>query len=82
MKKRKIKTSNVVLAILFVVLTIFTISMVITFNRIGSCPDVLIGAVFAGCLGECSILGVIRTTKTKYGETDQPQYDNNGNIIG
>ena len=70
--KRKIKTSNIVLFLIFITLTIFTITMIWTFNRVGSCPDQLIIMVFAACLGECSILGVIKTTKTKYGYTDEP----------
>lgn len=65
-KKKKIKTSTVVLIFTFLVLTVFTIAMCITFNRIGSCPDTLIVSVFGACLGEFSILGIIRTTKQKY----------------
>lgn len=68
---KKFKTANVVLAIIFLVLTIFTITMVVTFNRVGAVPDILVTCVFAACLGECSILGVIKTTKTKYGDTDE-----------
>ncbi len=68
---KKFKTANVVLAIIFLVLTIFTITMVVTFNRVGAVPDILVTCVFGACLGECSILGVIKTTKTKYGDTDE-----------
>lgn len=81
-KNNKIKTSNVALVIIAIVLILFTITNLAIFVKVGMVPDTLIVSVFGACLGECSILGVIRTTKTKYGETDQPQYDNNGNIIG
>lgn len=77
----KNKTSKIVLLFLFVVLTIFTISMIVTFNKVGSCPDVLITSVFAAVLGELGFLSWIRNTKTRYGN-DEPKYDNNGDIVG
>lgn len=47
----------------FVFLLLFTIAMIVVFCMTGSTPDVLIGAVFAACVGEYSICGMIKKTK-------------------
>jgi hypothetical protein len=47
----------------FVFLFLFTIAMIVVFCITGSTPDVLIGAVFAACVGEYSICGMIKKTK-------------------
>lgn len=72
---KKMKTTNKVLIFLFAVLTVFTIAMIITFNRMNSVPDTLITCVFAACLGEFSVLGVIKTSKIKHGNDDDEQED-------
>lgn len=46
-------------------LLIFTIVMIVVFCITGSTPDVLIGAVFAACVGEYSVCGMIKKTKEK-----------------
>jgi len=47
----------------FVFLLLFTVAMIVVFCMTGSTPDVLIGAVFAACVGEYSICGMIKKTK-------------------
>ena len=47
----------------FVFLFLFTMAMIVVFCMTGSTPDVLIGAVFAACVGEYSICGMIKKTK-------------------
>lgn len=47
----------------FIFLFLFTIAMIVVFCITGSTPDVLIGAVFAACVGEYSICGMIKKTK-------------------
>lgn len=49
----------------FSFLLIFTIVMIVVFCITGSTPDVLIGAVFAACVGEYSVCGMIKKTKEK-----------------
>lgn len=49
----------------FSFLFIFTIIMIVVFLITGSTPDVLIGAVFAACVGEYSVCGMIKKTKEK-----------------
>jgi len=46
-------------------LFIFTIVMIVVFLITGNTPDVLIGAVFAACVGEYSVCGMIKKTKEK-----------------
>lgn len=70
---KKIKTSNIVLAVIAIVLISFTIACLVLFAKTGSEPSSLIVSVFAACLGEFSILGFIRTTKTKYGEDTEEE---------
>lgn len=70
MEKKKMKTSNVVLIVIAIILILFTITNLILFAKIGAVPDVLITSVFAACLGEFSVLGVIKTSKIKHGADD------------
>lgn len=49
----------------FSFLFIFTIVMIVVFLITGNTPDVLIGAVFAACVGEYSVCGMIKKTKEK-----------------
>lgn len=63
----KKKTANVVLVLMAIFILIFVISMTFIFCIKGSVPDTLIVAVFGACTGEASILGWIKTIKTKNG---------------
>lgn len=64
MKKEK-KVMDTVLAVIAVVLILFTIAMIITFWHIGSVPDILITAVFGACLGEFGFMAWIKNVKEK-----------------
>ena len=70
---KKNRTSKIVLIVIAIVLTMFTIANLLIFVRIGAVPDVLITSVFAACLGELGFLSWIRNTKQKY--SDDEQYD-------
>lgn len=72
---KKNKTSKIVLIILCVYLVIFTGICLWLFYERSAVPDSLIVAVFTAALGECSILGIIRTTKQKYPDTTQVEDD-------
>ncbi len=63
---KNIKTSNVVLIVIAIVLIVFTTVCLYLFAKIGSVPDSLIGAVFGSALGEMGFMSWIRNTKQKY----------------
>lgn len=64
-KKKKIGTMDKILIIIAVLLTTFTVTMIIIFCQVGYVPDTLISAVFASLGGECGVLGWIKTTKDR-----------------
>jgi len=63
--KKKDDFIKKVIITMFSFLLIFTIVMIVVFCITGNTPDVLIGAVFAACVGEYSICGMIKKTKEK-----------------
>ena len=75
--KNKIKTSNIVLGLVIILLIAFTIRVLGIVERGGYEPSTLIGAVFAAALGEFGILGWIKNTKLK-----NDNGGNNGNVPG
>ena len=72
--KKSIKTMDLILIIICMVLVIFTISMINIFIHQGAIPDTLVSCVFAACTGELGIMGWIKTVKDKY--TDNDRIDN------
>lgn len=60
------KTMNVVLVIIAIVLITFTTAMIWLYYIVGSIPDTLCTCVFAACGGEFGIMGWIKTTKDKH----------------
>lgn len=54
-----------ILIIMFSFLFVFVIVMIGIFLIMGETPDVLITAVFAACVGEYSICGLIKNRKEK-----------------
>lgn len=69
MKKKKMKTSNIVLLVLGILLVAFIIVNLWLFNKYQMVPDVLISSVLALFLSECGWMAWIRTAKSKYGDT-------------
>jgi len=66
-RRKKIKTSNIVLCIITILLILFTIRVLGIVENTGYEPATLISAVFAASLGEFGILGWIKNTKIKNG---------------
>lgn len=64
-KKKGVKTMDVILVIVGVLLISFTITMIVMFIRYGAIPDTLCTCVFAALGGECGVMGWIRTTKDR-----------------
>ena len=57
--------SRKVLFLVGLILSLFTITMIVIFLIKGSIPDTLVTCVFAACTGEFSVLGWIKITKEK-----------------
>lgn len=64
-QKKEIRTMDLILVIVGLLLISFTVSMILIFRKYGSVPDTLITCVFAALAGECGIMGWIKTTKEK-----------------
>lgn len=74
------KTMDVILVIVGVVLVAFTVAMVIIYCVTGGIPDTLCTCVFAALGGECGVMGWIKTTKERRRERqyelEDKQYEN------
>lgn len=75
--KRNIKTMDIVLILVAVLLIGFTVKMIFVFEEMGSIPDTLCTCVFAALGGECGIMGWIKTTKDKYTDRKWMKEDQN-----
>lgn len=64
--KKKTGTMNVILALIGISAAAFTAVMIWLFIQQGSVPDTLITCFFAFVGGECGIMGLIKTAKTKH----------------
>lgn len=64
-KKKGVKTMDLILVIVGVLLISFTITMIVMFVKYGVIPDTLCTCVFAALGGECGVMGWIRTTKDR-----------------
>lgn len=65
-QKKEIRTMDLILIIVGLLLISFTVSMILIFRKYGSVPDTLITCVFAALAGECGVMGIIKTTKIRY----------------
>lgn len=54
-----------ILITMFIFLFLFIVTMIVTFFIMGETPDILITAVFAACVGEYSICGLIKNRKER-----------------
>lgn len=65
MKKKDIRTMDIVLAVMAIFLIMFVGILLVIYYRTGGIPDTLCTCVFAICGGECGIMGWIKTTKER-----------------
>ena len=65
MKKKKIKTMDVILVVIAVALLLFTVEMILLYRETGAIPDTLCTCVFAALGGECGAMAWIKTTKER-----------------
>lgn len=64
-KSEKIRTMDVILAIIAIALTAFTIEMIVIFRETGTIPDTLCTCVFTALGGECGAMAWIKTSKER-----------------
>lgn len=62
----KMKTMDLILIIVGVLLIAFTVVMIITFWRYAMIPDTLVTCFFGTIAGECGIMGWIKTAKVRH----------------
>ena len=63
-------TMDKILAVVFVLLVAFTVTMIVIFLRVGAIPDTLCTCVFGALAGECGIMGWIKTSKVRHKERE------------
>lgn len=63
--KKEVRTMDVILVIIAIVLLVFSIAMIVIYYLTGGIPDTLCTCVFAVCGGECGVMGWIKTTKDR-----------------
>lgn len=69
-KARRIRTMDVILVIVAVMLLAFTVTMIVLFKQTGMIPDTLCTCVFACLGGECGAMAWIKTTKDRNRERE------------
>lgn len=62
------KTMDIILVIVAVLVIAFTVTMILVFLRYAMVPDTLITCFYAAVAGECGIMGWIKTAKVRYQE--------------
>lgn len=64
-KPKQIRTMDVILVVIAIALTAFTIAMIKIFRETGMIPDTLCTCVFAALGGECGAMAWIKTSKER-----------------
>lgn len=64
------KTMDLVLIIVGVLVVAFVVTMIVTFWRFAMVPDTLIQCFFGAVAGECGIMGWIKTAKVRHQERE------------
>ena len=74
-KEKRLRTMDVILVIVAIMLLAFTITMIVLFRQTGMIPDTLCTCVFACLGGECGAMAWIKTSKDRYREREWEQED-------
>lgn len=64
-KRKSIRFSKVVIALVLITVVIFTIAMTVIYCTMGGTPDTLITAFFAFAGGEAGVLGLLKWVERK-----------------
>lgn len=67
---KKIRTMDVILVVIAIALTAFTVAMIKIFKETGMIPDTLCTCVFAALGGECGAMAWIKTSKERKRERE------------
>lgn len=65
MKKKKVRTMDLILVFIAVALVSFTLEMIILYKETGAIPDTLCTCVFAALSGECGAMAWIKISKER-----------------
>ena len=68
--RKKIRTMDVILVVIAIALTAFTVAMIQIFRETGTIPDTLCTCVFAALGGECGAMAWIKTSKERKRERE------------
>jgi hypothetical protein len=71
-EKKQVRTLNVVLIILGILVVAFVVTMILIYLKTGGIPDTLCGCFFTAATSEFGEMGWIRTTKDR---DKKRQYD-------
>jgi hypothetical protein len=63
---KQIRTMDVILVVIAIALTAFTVEMIVIFRESGMIPDTLCTCVFAALGGECGAMAWIKTSKERH----------------
>lgn len=76
---KKIRTMDVILVVIVILLVTFTITMIKIFRETGTIPDTLCTCVFTALGGECGAMAWIKTTKERKRDRNWELEDRNHN---
>lgn len=65
-----VNTMDIILIVVGILLTVFTIKMISVYETTGDIPNTLCNCVFVALGGECGIMGWIKTTKDRNKERE------------
>ena len=68
-------TMNLILILLGVLGTAFTVTMIVVYCKTGGIPDTLVTCFFAAVFGECGVMGLIRHAKIKRGPSEPKEIE-------
>lgn len=63
--KKKVRTMDIILCIIAVLLILFTLEMIAVYKETGAVPDTLVTCVFSALGGECGAMAWIKATKER-----------------
>ena len=75
MKKKKLRTMDLILIVVAVALVAFTLEMLRIYRETGGIPDTLCTCVFAALGGECGAMAWIKTTKDRNTDRQRQRED-------
>ena len=69
----RIKTSNIIILTVFLLLIAFVVKMILVFEQTGAIPDTLVSCVLGGGLLELALTAWIKVIKVKNGDKESEE---------